>query len=118
MKHLKSKRGIAFENAILFMVVVFTLCTLLASLVIIGNYRAQAAQKSFLKRVEMEQIVEDFVDALDTEDGPRDGEKDFYTYEVTGYEKDKSATLTVYENSNEKVRITAEKIEGVWKYTR
>ena len=38
---LKSKRGMALENAILFMLIIFSLCALLTSLTLIGHYQVK-----------------------------------------------------------------------------
>ena len=37
MKRKKSKLGVALENAIFFMLITFTLCALLATVVLVGN---------------------------------------------------------------------------------
>ena len=51
MKRLKSKRGIAIENALVFMVLIFSLCALLTTFVLIGYKRADIAKKkSFVPR--------------------------------------------------------------------
>ncbi len=38
---LKNKKGIALENAILFMVIVFSFCALLTSLTLFGHYQTK-----------------------------------------------------------------------------
>jgi hypothetical protein len=38
---LKSKRGIALENAILFLIITFSLCALVLTFTIIGRYQSQ-----------------------------------------------------------------------------
>lgn len=58
---LKSKRGIALESAILFMVMVFSFCFLLTSLALFGHYSVKLQQIKAEIDVEIEQIGEDFV---------------------------------------------------------
>lgn len=58
MKRKKSKLGVALENAIFFMLITFTLCTLLATVVLIGNNYTRLSQNAFLDRVALAQIVE------------------------------------------------------------
>ena len=63
MKYFKNKRGLALENAILFMVIIFSLCALLTTFAVIGNRRAKIAKETFLERVATEQILEDVLAA-------------------------------------------------------
>ena len=60
-KLLKSKRGIALENAILFMLVIFSLCALLTSLTLIGHFQTRINKLTLENEVDLEQIGEDFV---------------------------------------------------------
>ena len=59
MKHLKkTKLGIALENAIIFMMITFSLCALLASLVLLGDNYARLSSATFLDRVALSQAIE------------------------------------------------------------
>ena len=58
---LKNKRGVAIENAILFMIVVFFLCTLITSVTLIGHYQVKIENLSLIQDVNVEQVGEDFI---------------------------------------------------------
>ena len=58
MKRKKSKLGVALENAIFFMLITFTLCALLATVVLIGNNYTRLSQNAFLDRVALSQAIE------------------------------------------------------------
>ncbi|MBQ8449124.1 MAG: hypothetical protein IJX27_09385 [Clostridia bacterium] len=58
---LKSKRGIALENAILFLITTFTLCALLTTFTLIGRYQSNIENTVLKRKVAVEQIGEDFV---------------------------------------------------------
>jgi len=58
---LKNKKGIAIENAILFMFILFSFCALLTSLTAYGHYQAQLGKITLTNRVVLEQIGEDFL---------------------------------------------------------
>ena len=58
---LKSKKGIALENAILFMVIVFSFCALLTSLPLYGLSLTKLEKSTLDNRVALEQIGEDFL---------------------------------------------------------
>ena len=60
-KLLKSKRGIALENAILFMLVIFSLCALLTSLTLIGHFQTNINKLTLENEIKLEQIGENFV---------------------------------------------------------
>ena len=65
LKHiLKNKRGVAIENAILFMLVIFTFCALLASLTMIGNLQTKVEDAVLLRDVQIDQIGEDFLSSV------------------------------------------------------
>ena len=61
MRILKSKKGIALENTILFMMIIFSLCFLLASFTLIGHYQGKIENIRITQRVELDQIGEDFL---------------------------------------------------------
>ena len=60
-KILKSRRGVALENALLFMLVIFSLCALLTSLTLIGHFQTRINKLTLENEVDLEQIGEDFV---------------------------------------------------------
>lgn len=105
---IKSKRGIALENAVMFMVMVSTLCFLLTSLAIIGNTQTKIDQKELTTRVAVDQIGEDFLA------GALEDEYEGYTWE----KNDAGNALTVRRNA--KILLYVEKSdEGllVWRYS-
>lgn len=61
MKILKSKKGIAIENALLFMMVIFSLCFLVASFALIGHYQGEIENIKIAQRAELDQIGENFI---------------------------------------------------------
>ena len=63
-KIFKCKRGVALENAVLFMLLIFLLCTLLASMSLFGHRQANIEKKNLLRDVEIEQIGEDYLASL------------------------------------------------------
>ena len=60
-KLLKSKRGIALENAILFMLVIFSLCALLTSLTLIGHFQTNINKLTLENEIKLEQVGEEFL---------------------------------------------------------
>ena len=76
---LKSKRGISIENAIIFMLVIFTLCALLTSLALIGRLQTKLDNTTIKNKVDIEQIVDDFI-----ADPEKLYDYENYTYEVVG----------------------------------
>ena len=66
---LKSKRGIAVENAILFLLVIFALCSLLTMIVLIANYQFKIDKIVLLQDVDLDQIGEEFVVLVKKSDG-------------------------------------------------
>ena len=71
---LKSKRGIALENAILFLITTFTLCALLTTFTLIGRYQSNIENTVLKRKVAVEQIGEDFVEYVKSH--PNNGEND------------------------------------------
>ena len=63
---LKSKRGMALENAILFMLIIFSLCALLTSLTLIGHYQVKIEKMTLQQDIEIEQIGEDYLASVKT----------------------------------------------------
>jgi len=61
MKILKSKKGIAIENALLFMMVIFSLCFLVSSFALIGHYQGEIENIKIAQRAELDQIGEYYI---------------------------------------------------------
>ena len=91
---LKDKKGIALENAILFEIIIFSLCFLLTSLTLIGHYQVKIENLTLLNDVEIEQIGEDYLASVKAGEALT---KDYtnYAYEVSGN------TLTVWHKNDE-----------------
>lgn len=60
-KILKNKQGVAIETAVLFMIVVFFLCTLVTSIALIGSQQIRIDKMLLAQDVEIDQIGEDFL---------------------------------------------------------
>lgn len=91
---LKDKKGIALENAILFEIIIFSLCFLLTSLTLIGHYQVKIENLTLLNNVEIEQIGDDYLASVKAGEALT---KDYtnYAYEVSGN------TLTVWHKNDE-----------------
>lgn len=91
---LKDKKGIALENAILFEIIIFSLCFLLTSLTLIGHYQVKIENLTLLNDVEIEQIGDDYLASVKAGEALT---KDYtnYAYEVSGN------TLTVWHKNDE-----------------
>ena len=118
-KILRSKKGIALEEAIVFMLIIFMLCSLLTTLALIGHYQVRLEKIMLLQDVEIDQIGEDYLTSLAAE---TDFDKvyDNYTYEVSGN------ALNVWKKTDEAKQtvlyVEAERVEGnvsvkAWRYT-
>lgn len=91
---LKDKKGIALENAILFEIIIFSLCFLLTSLTLIGHYQVKIENLTLLNNVEIEQIGDDYLASVKAGEALT---KDYtnYAYEVSGNK------LTVWHKNDE-----------------
>ena len=91
---LKDKKGLALENAILFEIIIFSLCFLLTSLTLIGHYQVKIENLTLLNNVEIEQIGDDYLASVKAGEALT---KDYtnYAYEVSGN------TLTVWHKNDE-----------------
>ena len=124
LRILKDKRGIAIETALLFMLVIFSLCALITSVATIGRKQSQLENRVFTNEVEIDQIGEDFIAYLAAgkdSDFAVAGEK--YDSTVVDKEENISAlTLTKKGSSSVVLYIEAEKTDaGVnilrWRYS-
>jgi hypothetical protein len=97
---LKSKRGIALESAVLFMLIIFSLCALLTSLSLIGHYQLKIEKTVLLNDVEIDQIGEDYLASL------KSGEEKFTeSYENYEYKVDGNALTVWRKNDREGVAV-------------
>jgi hypothetical protein len=97
---LKSKRGIALESAVLFMLIIFSLCALLTSLSLIGHYQLKIEKTVLLNDVEIDQIGEDYLASL------KSGEEKFTeSYENYEYKVDGNALTVWCKNDREGVAV-------------
>ena len=69
---LKSKRGAAIENAVLFMLIIFALCTIIMTLSLVQHYQNKIDEILLKQDIELEQIGEHFLAYLE-------GDEDSYT---------------------------------------
>lgn len=108
MKILKNKRGIAIESAVLFMLVVFFLCTSISFVAVAGHKRINRNAESLKERVQIDQIGEDFLA------GGLKAEYENYVCAVDGN------TLTVKTKGTDNVVLCVE-LDGTsvksWRYT-
>ena len=117
---LKSKRGMALENAILFMLIIFTLCALLASLTLFGHYQVKIEKLTLQQDIEIEQIGEDYLASVKAETTFEQTYAN-YAYEVSGN------ALTVWHKTDEnkkavlyvEAELTADEQlnVNVWRYS-
>lgn len=97
----KSKRGVAIENAILFMIVIFFLCALITSLTLLGFHEVKLEKALLLRDVEIDQIGEDFLASVEAKQA-FNKTYDKYAYKVDGNvlkvwrEKDTDKTVVLY----------------------
>ncbi|MBR4032606.1 MAG: hypothetical protein IKJ07_07735 [Clostridia bacterium] len=114
MNILKSKKGIALENAILFMMVIFSLCFLIASFTLIGHHQGEIEGIKLEQRVELDQIGEDF---LKDPAGFTDDPDDQYSCSVTTEDTDNVLTVTIGGNVVLYVRLNSTGNPIVWRYS-
>lgn len=93
-KILKSRRGVALENAILFMILLFSLCALLTTLTVIGHNRLTLENNAQLRNAEIDQIGEDYIYSLKSGDDSLSKYIGKYYYEII--EENNVSALTVW----------------------
>ena len=102
----------AIENAILFMLVIFTFCALLASQTMIGNLQTKVEDAVLLRDVQIDQIGEDYLASIKAGEAFTESNEK-YNYENYDYavneniltvwrESDQSKTVVLY------VKVTVE----------
>ena len=119
LRRLKDRRGIAIETAILFMLVIFSLCALITTVSIIGRRQTKFENDMLLYKVEVDQIGEDFIYYIDTDVRGGSGIKGFEVMSYEGYtltttsEEENKFTLAVTKNSSQSVVlfVRAQKME-------
>lgn len=61
MKLLRNRRGVALESALLFLIVLFSLCSLLMTVAVVGRYQVKIENTAIVNRAALDQVGEDFV---------------------------------------------------------
>lgn len=98
---LKCRRGVAIENAIVFILVIFSLCAVLLNLTLIGHYQVKDENLIFSRDVEIDQIGEDYLACVKAGADFTQAYEN-YAYEVNGraltvwYKPDVSKTPVLY----------------------
>lgn len=59
-KILNDRRGMAFESAILFLIIIFSFCMLVTSMSVVGKYQMKIEKTTILNKVRLDQIGEYF----------------------------------------------------------
>ena len=100
LKKLRSRRGVAMESAVLFMLIILALCTLVITLSLMGRHQINNNHNEIIADIEKDQIVEDFlayvsaVTVTAANDGgavpspstpPAEGTSSFYDYITNGH---------------------------------
>lgn len=118
---LKSKSGVAIENAILFILVIFSLCALLTSLTLIGHYQVKYEKNLLIQDIEIDQIGEDFLECVKNNSKFQTTYKK-YDYVVNVNGNALSVWLKDDENKNVLLYVEAELTDGKvivnkWRYS-
>ena len=100
LKKLRSRRGVAMESAVLFMLIILALCTLVITLSLMGRHQINNNHNEIIADIEKDQIVEDFLAYVSAvtvtaapEGGavpspstpPAEGTSSFYDYITNGH---------------------------------
>ncbi len=117
MKILKDKKGIALENTLLFMMIIFSLCFLIASFALIGHYQGKIENIRITQRVNLDQIGEDYLESVKNSSTDFDSEGyDGYTCEVN--EGDRTLTVKNGETVVLYVKADSSGNPEVWRYSQ
>jgi len=122
-KILKNQKGIAIVNALLFMMIIFSLCALLTTLTLLGHYQTEINKTILKYDRELDQIGEDFLTWFKQSTG--ENFTDDHTYEnykcdveanslTVKYKSDDSVALYVEIGSDD---ITGQLTFKVWRYS-
>ncbi len=117
MKILKSKKGIALENTLLFMMIIFSLCFLIASFALIGHYQGKIENIKITQRIELDQIGEEYLASV------KDPSVAFDNESYGGYTCDVNAenrTLTVKNGETVVLYVKANSYGDpiIWRYSQ
>ncbi len=77
---LRSKRGMAMESAILFMLIIFSLCALLSAVTLTGHYQNKLEQQLLKNKTEIDQFGEWFLAGALQFDDKGEGKRNGYRY--------------------------------------
>ena len=124
MNILKNKKGIALENAIMFMMVIFALCILIATLTLIGHYQKEIEVVTLNNKLELDQIGESFCEHIANDKKAEDFVFNPSDYGLDSYNKNydcdpKNNTLTVKAGNTVVlyVAVNEDGIPTVWRYS-
>lgn len=98
MKQLRNRRGVALESALLFLIVLFSLCSLLTTVAVVGRYQVKIENTALYNRVALDQVGEDFVRGKITENGSK-------TVDIDGRTLTLYYTVDILDSSNRKSRL-------------
>ena len=126
-KILKSKRGIAIESALLFMMVIISISILLTSVIMTAHTGVQISKKEVETRLKLEQLGDSFVlsDTTPESEGLDELKSNLDTYVseisagITATLSDDGTTLTV-KNKDGKTLLYIEKSGNqviTWRYS-
>lgn len=126
-KILKSRRGVALENALLFMLVIFSLCALLTSLTLIGHFQTRINKLTLENEIALEQIGENFLFVVASNDEFTETEYENYIARpVSTINENTKAMAVWHKNDNEfsaaVLYVEAQVVEGkvevlCWRYS-
>ncbi|MBQ3013707.1 MAG: hypothetical protein IJD75_01030 [Clostridia bacterium] len=112
-KIFKNKRGVALENTLLFMLVIFSLCALLTNLTLIGHYQTRINKLTLENEVELEKIGEEFIAIVD-EGGelPEEG-REYGNYIAKPVQSQNSKAMAVWHKNNPEFGAAVLYVEAV-----
>ena len=96
IKILKSRRGIAIESAITFMVIIFAMVTIIGAVAAVSSLDRRLADSGFAENVTIENIGEAFAQ---NPGGYTASESNVFKTEITG-DNENGYTLTVKKGEN------------------
>ena len=108
LRRLKDRRGIAIETALLFMMVIFSLCALITTVAIIGRRQTKFENNMLVYKVEVDQIGEDFIYCIENNKNIKDLEAKYSAYTLDVIDDNNIVTLTVTKKANSSVALFVE----------
>ncbi len=116
MRIWKNKKGIAMETAIWFMLVIAALCTFITNLALLGVYQTQIEKQDLQRRLELDQIGEDYIATLKAgeEFSGEDGDYQYedYAYSVESDDASGIETLKVWRKTDRNKRTLVLYVEA------